>query len=36
MLFPIDWDEPFGLVMIEAMLVARLSLRSTEARFQSF
>ena len=25
LLFPIDWPEPFGLVMIEAMACARLS-----------
>jgi glycosyltransferase involved in cell wall biosynthesis len=34
LLFPIDWPEPFGLVMIEAMAqVLRSSLGGT-ARFQ--
>ena len=34
LLFPIDWPEPFGLVMIEAMATAPRSSRSGEALFR--
>jgi glycosyltransferase involved in cell wall biosynthesis len=33
LLFPIDWPEPFGLVMIEAMACGTRSLRSDPARY---
>ena len=36
LLFPIDWPEPFGLVMIEAMPMEPLSLHSSAGPRRKF